>query len=185
MPIQSANIDCSALEGREAAPLQKRFFNLWRASNGILDNSLVELGSHLVLMGGNGSEPVPRVLRMGKHSLAKRVMGTGWEQELLNINGHQAIAAGYKAAIDGEPVYQFIDYSHDQDASRAVCYERIILPFHTAKGFKVTATLSVTVSSDTLQSRDLLGRTGLIGISNPTSNPLPFSTVQPKSEARF
>ncbi len=147
MAVHTKLLDDCVFDTPDVSKTQLELFQTWDRSGGSADErlhaSLFGMADELVLFGMPMKTAIPEITHVGKRSLAGRVMGTGWRNDLNAGGGSDAVAAAYLKACEGEPVLEHVTYETFRDGKRfQLEYRRLVLMIRTPKGFPFLATYS-------------------------------------------
>ena len=98
MAVRTRLLDDDVFDTQDVSRTQLDLFRSWDRSGGHVDEQLHEslfgLADELVLFGMPMETTIPEITHVGHRSLAGRVMGTGWRNDLNAGGGSDASASG-------------------------------------------------------------------------------------------
>ena len=174
MAVRTRLLDDDVFDTQDVSRTQLDLFRSWDRTGGHVDEqlhaSLFGLADELVLFGMPMETAIPEITHVGHRSLAGRVMGTGWRNDLNAGGGSDAVAAAYLKACEGAPVLEHVTYETCRDDGRfQLAYRRLVLMIKTPKGFPFLATYSELEQLD-CATHPSASREIRSGLSHPASS---------------
>lgn len=119
-------------------------FDLWKDTNGFLDDRLLHAASHYGIFIVTPDNPLqPEIHYLGDDALAVRLLGTSWSSapkqtfNAMSDEYRELVGAAYRsAALHCKPSFDLVssEVGATSETRALLRYQRLILPFNTIYG---------------------------------------------------